>query len=84
MLSTKTGLGLTEESLQPVNTENLSDISQPNLSKPSGYYVHTAMANPDPEVRLCGRVQDVFLLPFCPPPCILKSVIQHRDLCIIQ
>ena len=84
MLSTKTGLGLIEESLQPVITEHLSDISHPNLSKPSGNYVHTAVANPDPEVRSCGRVQDVFLLPFSPPPWILKSIIQHGDLCIIQ
>jgi len=84
VLSTKTGLGLIEESLQPVITEHLSDILHPDFSKPSGYYVHTAMANPDPEVRSCGRVQDVFLLPFSLPPCILKSIILHRDLCIIQ
>jgi hypothetical protein len=48
MLSTQTGLGLIEKSLQPVITEHLSDISDPNLSKPSGYYVHTAVANHAP------------------------------------
>jgi hypothetical protein len=67
VLITKTGLGLIEESLQPVITEHLSDISHPNLSKPSGLVlVHTAVENPDPEVRSCGRVHDVFLLPFSP------------------
>jgi hypothetical protein len=80
----KTGLGLIEESLQPIITEHLSDISHPNLSKPSGDYVHTAVANPDPEVRSRGRVLDVFQLPFSPPPWILKSIIQNRYLCIIQ